>query len=153
MANTRASTQGIYTQDGIILVFPYSASMVEALKDRIPYRFREWRPETKTWWVARKHQGTARVLLLKYFPRAEFTDFNTDDPPRSQNTRRKGQLSRQNNPYAVLHILNTAPASVVDAAYRALSKAHHPDLGGDEKIMRQLNRAYAEIVSTMSQDA
>jgi len=44
-------------------------------------------------------------------------------------------------PYAVLHVANDAPLEVCEAAYKALVRKHHPDLGGDTATMQRLNAA------------
>jgi curved DNA-binding protein CbpA len=48
------------------------------------------------------------------------------------------------DPYAVLRVAPDAPWSVVQAAYRALARIHHPDLAGDAGIgeMRRINAAW-----------
>ena len=48
-------------------------------------------------------------------------------------------------PYAVLHVANDAPLEVCEAAYKALTKKHHPDLGGDTATMQRLNTAIEQI--------
>jgi len=57
-------------------------------------------------------------------------------PPRAEMPR---------GPYAVLHIANDAPLEVAEAAYRALTKKAHPDLGGDTATMQRLNAAIEQI--------
>ena len=47
--------------------------------------------------------------------------------------------------YAVLHLLPSAPLALVKAAYRELSRAHHPDVGGDADTMSAINDAYEKI--------
>ena len=49
--------------------------------------------------------------------------------------------------YAVLYLRPGAPAPVVKAAYRALAQVHHPDIGGDARVMARINAAYAAIQS------
>ena len=49
------------------------------------------------------------------------------------------------SPYAVLRVVEGAPMEVVDAAYRALAKKHHPDKGGDAEEMKRINAAYAKL--------
>ncbi len=44
--------------------------------------------------------------------------------------------------YAILEVQPTAPPEVIGAAYRALARLCHPDLGGDERAMMALNRAW-----------
>jgi len=46
------------------------------------------------------------------------------------------------DPYAVLGLAPTASAAEVAAAYRKLAKAFHPDRGGAEERMAQINAAY-----------
>ena len=41
-----------------------------------------------------------------------------------------------------LHLLPTAPQSVIKAAYQALAKIHHPDRGGSVETMKKINEAY-----------
>jgi hypothetical protein len=45
-------------------------------------------------------------------------------------------------PHRVLFIAVDAPLEVVKAAYLALAKVYHPDRGGSEEAMRELNLAY-----------
>lgn len=48
-------------------------------------------------------------------------------------------------PYATLHLASTAPLEVCEAAYKALVRKHHPDLGGDTLTMQRLNAAIEAI--------
>lgn len=48
-------------------------------------------------------------------------------------------------PYAVLHLASDAPLEVCEAAYKALVRRHHPDLGGDTATMQRLNAAIEQI--------
>ena len=43
--------------------------------------------------------------------------------------------------FATLHLLPTAPPELVQAAHRALTKLHHPDVGGDTQLMTRINLA------------
>ena len=51
----------------------------------------------------------------------------------------------KSDPYAVLHLLPGAPIVVVKAAFRALSKKHHPDQGGDPNRFKEILGAYEDI--------
>lgn len=46
------------------------------------------------------------------------------------------------NPYKILGLEKGASGSEIKKAYRALSKVHHPDAGGNEKEFQKLNLAY-----------
>ena len=54
----------------------------------------------------------------------------------------KGALD---DPYARLYVRDDAPLNVVKAAYRALSKECHPDVGGSPEAFKQINEAYEKI--------
>lgn len=47
--------------------------------------------------------------------------------------------------YSVLQIDRRAEPEVVRAAYRALARRHHPDFGGDARVMASINEAWAVL--------
>lgn len=47
--------------------------------------------------------------------------------------------------YEVLGVRPDSPVEVVEGAYRALAKSKHPDAGGSEAAMRELNEAFAAV--------
>jgi hypothetical protein len=49
------------------------------------------------------------------------------------------------DPYEILGVRSDSPVEVIDAAYRAQAKRLHPDVGGDEAAMGELNEAYERI--------
>lgn len=49
------------------------------------------------------------------------------------------------DPFEVLGVRPDAPAEVIEASYRALSKQRHPDHGGSDVAMRELNDAYERV--------
>lgn len=54
------------------------------------------------------------------------------------------------NAWAILHLRESAPLSVVKAAYRVLSFEAHPDRGGSGEKAVQLNNAYQKVISEHS---
>lgn len=54
-------------------------------------------------------------------------------------------IKNEYNPFAVMHLLPTAPSAIVDAVYKALAKIHHPDVGGDEETFKSIVEAYDRI--------
>jgi hypothetical protein len=50
--------------------------------------------------------------------------------------------------YQALGLLPGASRTDVCQAFRTLAKKHHPDLGGSELRMKELNRAYGQIAAT-----
>jgi curved DNA-binding protein CbpA len=55
--------------------------------------------------------------------------------------------------YAVLGVESDADATTIRAAYRRLARRHHPDTGGDERIMMVLNKAWAILRDPERRDA
>ena len=51
----------------------------------------------------------------------------------------------QRNPWEVLGLREGASAGVIEATYKALAKERHPDRGGSDAAMRELNEAYEQI--------
>lgn len=47
--------------------------------------------------------------------------------------------------FEVLQVSPNASKTVVDAAYKALAKVRHPDAGGTEEAMKELDQAYNSI--------
>lgn len=48
-------------------------------------------------------------------------------------------------PHEILGVQEDAPREVWEAAYKALARKHHPDVGGDQAVMVQLNEAKAAM--------
>lgn len=58
---------------------------------------------------------------------------------------RKGSLT-ESDARAELHVTEDAGPEVIRAAYRALSREHHPDSGGSTEKMQRLNKAMDRLV-------
>ena len=96
---------------------------VDGVKHLAPPSARSYNPLDKTWFVAFTYADQALALFRQLWPHAEVRDARgAGTPP----PRRPGALAAERH-YAVLHLLPSAPPEVVDAAYRALVKRHHPD--------------------------
>ena len=48
----------------------------------------------------------------------------------------------RNDPYQILKVDRNSKLEAIKKAYRELVKIHHPDKGGDTKIMREINEAW-----------
>lgn len=57
------------------------------------------------------------------------------------------------DPYEVLGVTKNAPDAVVEAAYRALVKQHHPDHGGSSEKFHKIKEAYETIESDRTREA
>jgi DnaJ-class molecular chaperone len=79
----------------------------------------------------------AITLLLRNFPDA--------DVPFRSRAQAAPAPSRNDEPFAVLHLRETAPVELIEASYRTLARLYHPDTGGDLLTMQRINGAYAAL--------
>ena len=117
----------------VALTFPYDARLVDLLKREIPAHARSYDPDDKAWTVTAAYATRAVDLLLRCFPDARIERPGARPGPAPQPSPAR--------PFAVLHLLPSAPPELIDAAYRTLARLHHPDVGGDPEAMRALNDA------------
>ncbi|MDP9363483.1 MAG: J domain-containing protein [Chloroflexota bacterium] len=126
---------------GIVLRFPYNPGLIERLKVSIPSVCRSWDPVLKVWTVEAAYANLAIGLLQSTYPEA--TVGGSTAPPRGPDPIRPSDPH-----YEALHLLPSAPACVVEAAYKALARDRHPDrLPAHERdraheAMVALNEAY-----------
>lgn len=129
-------------------LFPYDPAMVEDMKG-VPVAYRTYDPDKRLWTISVPYAGRVLDLFLRRFPHATVNAYDTrgrdsappPPPPKAPVT----------TPHAALYVLPTAPREVIEAAYRALVKKHHPDrlpeperAQGNERLAR-INVAYAQL--------
>lgn len=121
---------------------------ISMLKSFVNAYYRAYHPEMKVWNVA----GAANESFFRWLSyvrvhchaqvewlsgaEAENETRGKWSPPREE---------AQLDPYAVLHLRESAPEVVIRAAYRALALICHPDRGGDAEEMRRINLAYETL--------
>lgn len=69
-------------------------------------------------------------------------DDSSPDSPVSAPRSHDAVHSLEGDPYAILGLSPQATAAEIKAAYRALVKCHHPDVGGDQERIVALNAAW-----------
>lgn len=136
--------------DAVSLTFPYSPEFLADMKRVVDYRFREWKPGKKVWVVKAAVFDKVHELFDQHFPGVELKVAEA-----AAELIRKKYESGVNyrspkapvswGPYKELYLDEDAPDCVVNAAYKALARMYHPDLGGDTEIMSRINRAYEAI--------
>ncbi len=120
------------------LTFPYHRGLVDCLKMTIPASSRTYDLDTKAWTVAPPYAGPALRLMRRVFGYvAESGQTAHAAPP--------DPIRQTDRDYAVLHLLPSAPPSLVEAAFRCLSKDLHPDRGGPHEAMVRLNAAVTAL--------
>jgi hypothetical protein len=56
------------------------------------------------------------------------------------------------DPFETLNIASSANSTVIKAAYRQLSKQHHPDKGGDASVFHKINLAYKTLTNDIARE-
>jgi hypothetical protein len=119
----------------VVLRSQYDPDLVDALKEAIPYAYREWDKPARVWRID-PDWGDVVVQVL--------TDFGATvidkRPPVSTAPAVPPQLQEA---CARLCITPDAPLEVAVAAHRAWARLKHPDVGGDTATMQALNEAIA----------
>lgn len=106
-------------------------SFIAALKSNIHQRSRKWDANRKCWLL---RDADPVIALLRSFA----IDFDCDDA--AAEPERPKRLT-VDDAYRILYLQPDAPRFIVDAAYRALAKHFHPDVGGDTAAMQRINAA------------
>lgn len=129
------------------LVCPALPEVAEELRRLVPARRLDYDPLRNVWRITGTYWLALRRSLVEdlglgpvreYGSRAEYEAANPESPT-------SAPAVHHQEAFETLFLLPGAPASVVEAAYRALAKIHHPDRGGDPKRMSVLNAAYSAI--------
>ena len=114
------------------LRFEYSAAMVSAVKALVPANNRRWDPDLKVWTVTSRYYLDA---VLSYARTIGYTvEDGTTAPPRPRAAPTSSWAEQ---------LLTACPADLQKRVVRALARVLHPDLGGDGRLMQELNDADA----------
>jgi hypothetical protein len=117
----------------LILRSPYDPALVEALKDAIPRAYREWDAAAKVW---RIDPDWGDVVLQA------LTDIGVSVVDKRPAVPSPTTVAPKLQEACIeLCIRPEAPVEVAEAAYKALARLHHPDVGGDTAKMQALNNA------------
>jgi len=131
----------------IELIGPYNADFITDLKRRVPHWHRVFDPETKAWAVDSAYASTAVSIARRWYGAVE--TLSTSSLGTSHYLSDCLQRVRAAYPdHAILQVLPGAAAAVVQGAYRALVREHHPDIAGasGHTATVRLNQAYAAVV-------
>ena len=113
----------------LAVITPYNRQFVEFFKINIEPRFRQpvYNENGKFvhWRVHRVCLEDIIKLIEDFFPGQEIESDLVED---------EGSWIEE--------MFRVIPDGKVDLVYRALAQALHPDLGGDEELMKKLNTAY-----------
>lgn len=136
------------------LIGPPNKSFISYLKYSIrPATDRFYSADTRVWSIMWKQLPHVVVAARRYYAAVDYSNL-----PESwqlyiagakvgykEETDTKIITTEKQNPFEVLFVTENAPMEVIKAAYKALATKYHPDAGGNETDMSNLNLAYAEI--------
>jgi len=91
-----------------------------------------WNPDARFWEVQEMHLEKLITLLEKHFDEIETDLLSEEAVP-------------DNLFKPVFEALKQLPNGQMDKVYRSLSMACHPDVGGSDLLMKQLNEAYQGV--------
>ncbi|MGI8475399.1 MAG: hypothetical protein ACR2OO_03380 [Thermomicrobiales bacterium] len=120
------------------LEFRYNAAAIARLKELIPSACRSYDRDSKTWMVSVGMAGLAIEIL-------EFTFGEVTVEHAAGSRPGPTPIRTSDADYRALHLLSSAPGYVIEAAYRAMAKANHPDVGGNVEVMTKINLAFEQL--------
>lgn len=125
-----------------------SVTALEYLRRSVPKT--HWHREEDTWYVDLKYVvPVAQIQIASggVLDPSELPDYERKQVEEyAAKHRTKSVSTITGDAYAVLHLLPNAPRVIVDAAWKALAREHHPDRGGDIDVFKQYQAAYDRIV-------
>lgn len=132
----------LWEAGGVFLCsFSYSPGLVDFIKETIPARERRWDKDAKAWSFAAGHAhrvlNEARRLGFSCRTEGIGEDARRDTPP--------PRPAYRNTDDAIVAFFRLLPPDALKAAYRAAAIKLHPDHGGDEQAMKELNELWQRI--------
>jgi len=125
------------------------ALCIDALKSYIGVPLRSYKPASREWEVDADADDALKGWLT--FCRTEIgadVIWLKGGEKRQRHTHHPHEhRPKPIDPYVTLHLLPSAPAEVIRAAFKALAMKHHPDHGGDEEQMKRLNAAFKMLAA------
>ena len=135
----------------------YEPEWVEEFKDLIPYRDRKWDKQTKTWLFAERWAAPVQTLCEDWDDDVSFSSRQEQEEAareRTQGSRERTQsfpkLSTADQ--HAIEFFKSLDLKAVDAAYKSRALRLHPDVGGDNRSMQQLNDAYRVLRALLSKE-
>jgi len=140
MVNRRAAFL-VYFDDEIHAMFRYDPSLIDEIKDAIPYGRRYWNSDRGVWIIDGSERDAFSGVLQGhgYEPYWLITEEEHRIALAMERSKNADRTS--------LGILDTAPWELVDAAYRVMARLYHPDVSGRDTTekMKEINIAYDRL--------
>lgn len=138
-----------YSDTEVAVETPYKADFINELKDSIDPPFRRWNGDKRAWIIRAAVFSIVHEIIDSHYPDEVWQVSETaQELIQKSYSYRVVYPEKQpdcSGPRTVLHVTDDAPDCVVQAAYKALARMHHPDVGGSREVMSKVNAAYEEI--------
>ncbi len=127
---------------------------LEGFKWWVPAYHRNYNSAWKTWyckpeaypqlheWIKQVREAFGAKIEGMEGPWTEYRKPNWQGSYDAPPPRKERRVESEHEAYQVLHLLPSAPAPLIKAAYRELAKIKHPDHGGDDEEMKRINSAF-----------
>jgi hypothetical protein len=127
---------------------------LESFKWWIPAYHRNYNSAWRTWyvkwdattqlfeWIKQVREAFGAKIEGMKGPWTEYRKPNWQSSYDAPPPRRERHVESEYEAYQVLHLLPSAPAPLIKAAYRELAKIKHPDHGGNDEEMKRINSAF-----------
>jgi hypothetical protein len=112
---------------------------IEALKNSIPSYHREFDGASRRWIITSESGLYTWLYIVEDDMGAEVIWDHEQQAVHKQAAPTNDEL------FAALHLLPTAPPELIKSAYRILAARTHPDHGGSEFEMKKLNLVYEKL--------
>jgi hypothetical protein len=122
----------------VLLESPYREwdPVREEFKAAIPWQGRKWDGEAKHWIIRALYVQELLTFLAQHQAQIQDDRASTQAP-----IDRPAMPDDLRGAFAVLHLAPSAPSCVAEAAYKALVKYYHPDVGGTAELFTVVNDA------------
>lgn len=117
-----------------------------SVKHGIKVSHRKFDEKTQHWLVHWTYLAFVVHLARSYGMEVEYGTLPTKWQLQAAGAQVMADETPVENPFARLYVTDDAPLDVVHAAYRALAKMHHPDVGGSTAKFQEVDLAYRQIL-------
>ena len=102
-----------------------------------------------TWYIDLKYTVPVGQVQLSSQANLDYSELPEFERKKLDEYSRKASPTQLNvnatDSYSILHLLPSAPRVIVDAAWKALAREHHPDRGGNTEVFQKYQAAYDHI--------
>lgn len=132
--------------DGYYISTGYNKNFIAALKVLIPFSDRVWDPDAKTWMFTKKYFDAVKELAKQVW-NAHQIQIIDEAQVKAAHTKHQQMHASAMSPLdqEFANFMKALPYEAAQRAYRFAATLLHPDKGGNQDTMSQLNTAWTKI--------